>query len=68
MLNEIRHTFSLGFFNEKTYILYLGMSCFKTQSEKLNNLGQNPKVAVITSLLTSCYPTCRRKKEEEKTL
>ena len=37
-------------FYEKTYILELDISCFKTPSEKLNDLGQNLKVAVI-----QCY-------------
>ena len=39
-------------FYEKMYISDSGISCLKTPSEKRNNLGQNPKVAVIT--LLSC--------------
>ena len=35
---------------EKTYISDLGISCFKTLSEPLNDLGQNVKVAVIILL------------------
>ena len=37
-------------FCDKTYFLDLGNSCFKTPSEKLNDLVQNRKVAVITGL------------------
>ena len=37
-------------FYEKMYISDMGISCFKTPSEKLNDLGQNPKVAVIMLL------------------
>ena len=49
MLQKIYQHFLRGFC-DKTYISDLGISCFLTPSENLNNLGQDPKVAVITVL------------------
>ena len=51
--------FFKGFYG-KTYLPDLGISCFKTPLEPLNDLGRTPIVAVITSFLTKCYPTSRR--------
>ena len=34
-------------FFEETYIPDLGVSYFKAPAQKLNDLGENPKVAVI---------------------
>ena len=52
ILNFFLPRFLLGFYG-KTCILDLGISCYKTPLEKLNNLGQNPNVAVVTLLYNS---------------
>ena len=48
----LTHFFLEGLY-EKPYFSDLGISCFKTPLEKLNNMGQIQKVSVIT--LLSCH-------------